>query len=93
MDGASVYITKGMRVRCRRIVANDPPSSLAGMQPKIGCTMYEADGVVTHVYAYANTKEEYARGEFIRKTVVVKPDDGGPEVEWDQKHIVEVKTP
>ena len=91
MGDGSVYLTKGMRVCCRSLTAQtDPPASLAGMQMKLGVVERVVVGVVTHVYAYANTKAEGNRGEFIRQTVVVKPDDGGAEVEFDQKHIVEV---
>jgi hypothetical protein len=91
MDDGSVFITKGMRVRCRSLTAQtDPYASVAGMQMKLGVIERVAVGVITHVYGYANTKAEYDRGEFFKRTVVVKPDDGGPEVEWDQKNIVEV---
>jgi hypothetical protein len=64
--------------------------SLAGMQMKTGVDVMEFEGIVTHVYGYAASKEAHARGEYLRQTVVVKPDDGGPEVEVDQTHIIHV---
>ena len=42
------YITKGTRVQARWFVPNDPPSSLAGMQMKIGATEVHVIGTCVH---------------------------------------------
>lgn len=46
MDGP--FITKGARIRAQWLQANDPPSSLAGMQLKFGCTSVEVIGTCVH---------------------------------------------
>lgn len=88
-----MYITKGTRIRAHWLQANDPPSSLAGMQMKIGMTEKSVVGTITHVYGYADSKEDHLKGVYKKMTVMVKPDDGSAEIEVDQKHIVEVLTP
>jgi hypothetical protein len=83
-------IVKGVKIRAQWFQANDPPSSLAGMQMKLGVTSREVVGTVTHIYGYATSRAELEKGNTLRMTVMVKPDDGGEEVEVDQKHIVEL---
>lgn len=73
-------LTKGMRVRARWFQANDPPSSLAGMQMKLGVTERSVEGVVTHIRSDSPT-------ELINVRVHIKPDDGD-EVEVKPEHIV-----
>lgn len=42
------YITKGTRVQAKWLAANNPPSSLSGMQMKFGCTEVEVIGTCAH---------------------------------------------
>jgi hypothetical protein len=81
-----VYLTKGSRVRIRTISPLETVA-LAGMQMKGQVKIRDFWGTVTHVYAYADSKEDFAAGKISKRTVVVKPDDGGPEEEFEQKHI------
>lgn len=76
-------LTKGMLVVARWFQANDPPSSLSGMQMKVGVTERVVKGVVTHIrgdHPTAPTKVE----------IHIKPEDGGEEVRVKPEHIVEV---
>ncbi len=75
-------LTKGMRVTARWMEANNPPSSLSGMQMKIGVHGREVTGIVTHIRGDHPTKST-------KFSVAIKPDDG-PEVWVDPKHIIEV---
>lgn len=49
MTEVSVPINKGTRIRARWLRVNNPMSSLAGMQMKLGCTQMEVSGIVRHV--------------------------------------------
>ena len=76
-------LTKGMTVVAKWFQANDPPSSLAGMQMKLGVTEKVVKGVVTHIrgdHPTAPTKIE----------VHIRPEDGGEEVRVKPEHIVEI---
>lgn len=83
-------VVKGTRIRAQWFQANDPPSSLAGMQMKLGVTSREVVGTVTHINGYARSQEDHEAGRYLRTTVTVQPDNGGEEIEIDSKHVVEV---
>jgi len=92
-----ITITKGTRIRADWFKANDPPSSLAGMQVKFGATRFEVVGVVRHVRG-----DDPVNPKTIR--FYVDPDHewagpttnppgctcGHPHVAIDPKHVVEV---
>lgn len=80
---AAATLTKGMTVVARWFQANNPPSSLAGMQMKLGVTEKVIKGVVTHIrgdHPTAPTKVE----------VHIKPEGGGDEVRVKPEHIVQI---
>lgn len=79
-------IKKGSRVRAHWYKANDPPSSLAGMQLKFGVTEQKVIGTITHIWGnhpMNPTKYEIA----------IQPDGGGPEVVVLPSWIKEVLQP
>lgn len=82
MDNAAMLM-KGMKVVARWFQANDPPSSLAGMNLKLAVTEHVVTGVVTHIrgdHPTAPTKVE----------VHIKPDDGSDEVRVKPESIVQI---
>ena len=79
-------LKKGSRVKAHWFQANNPPSSLAGMQLKLGVTEKVVEGVVTHIRAdHPLTPTRYE--------VWVQPDGGGPEVIIQPAWIQEVTGP
>jgi hypothetical protein len=81
----AISLKKGSRVKARWFQANDPPSSLAGMQMKLGVQERQVEGIVTHVYGSHPTEPTPESLE-----VVVQPDGGGPEVTIKPAWIHEV---
>jgi len=79
-------LRKGSRVKARWFQANDPLSSLAGMQMKLGVTEQAVEGVVTHIRADHPINPS-------RYGVWVQPDGGGPEVILQPSWIHEVTDP
>lgn len=79
-------LRKGSRVKAHWFQANDPPSSLAGMQMKLGVTEKQVEGVVTHIRSDGAFKPH-------RVAVWVQPDGGGPEVIINPAWIREVQAP
>lgn len=79
----SPYITKDNKIKARWFKVNDPISSIAGGQMKVGSTEIVVSGIVKHV-----------RGDDpIKPTVVrlyVEPDGGGDEIEVNPDHVYEV---
>lgn len=83
MNSPKFDIVKGSRIRAQWFQANNPPSSVAGMQMKLGVTEKTVEGVVTHIYGdHPITPTRYE--------VVVQPDGGGPEVRLKPEWIREV---
>lgn len=79
-------IKKGSRVRAHWFQANNPPSSLAGMQMKLGVTERHVIGTITHIWAdspWNPTQYEIA----------IQPDGGGEEVVVKPSWIKEVVQP
>lgn len=79
---AGAFLTKGMRVKAHFFQANDPPSSLAGMQMKLGVTERLIEGVVVKISSTSRTA-------LVDVKVHIKPDQG-EEVLVDPDHIVEI---
>lgn len=78
-----ITLKKGSRVKARWFQANDPPSSLAGMQMKLGVTEKLVEGVVTHIYGDHPTRPT-------KYEIIVQPDGGGPEVTIQPTWLQEV---
>lgn len=51
MSSKAPYITKGSKIRAQWFKANNPPSSLAGMQLKFGMTQHQVVGTCRHFRA------------------------------------------
>jgi hypothetical protein len=86
MDNSSsvavATLTKGMTVRARWFQVNNPPSSVAGMQMKLGVTEKLIEGVVTHIRGDHPTAPT-------RVEIHIKP-EGGEEIRVKPEHIVEI---
>ena len=76
-------VNKGTRVRYSFFVPKSPPASLSGMQLKFAADLFEGTGTVTHVWVDHPTNPT-------KYTFVVKPDEGGAELEVPQGGIKEV---
>lgn len=76
-------IVKGTRIEARWFQANNPPSSLAGMQMKLGVTERVVVGTVTHIRGDRPTNPT-------KTLLLVKPDDSEEEVQVDPKHVISV---
>jgi len=76
-------LKRGSRVKARWFQADDPPSSLAGMQLKFGVQERAVEGVVTHIRGNRKFKPT-------RIGVWVQPDDGSPEIVINPSWIREV---
>jgi hypothetical protein len=78
----NVFVDKGMRVRAEWF--DTKPVALAGAQMKLGATLRQVEGTVTHVWGDHPTKPT-------KVTVAIQPDEGD-EVEIQQEHIRAVRT-
>lgn len=98
MSEVTVNITKGSRIRAEWMKANDPPSSLAGMQLKFGVTRFELVGVVRHVRGDDPVNPTEIRfyvdpdHEWQGPTVNLGCTCGHPHVEVNPKHVTGVET-
>jgi hypothetical protein len=75
-------ITKGMRISAMWMDAK--PVALAGVQMKFGATQRSVTGKITHIYGDHPTRPT-------KYTIVVAPEDGGPEVEIHPTWICEIE--
>lgn len=84
-DKPEYNIVKGTRVKARFLKANNPLSSLAGMQPKVGCQQVEIEGRVEHIRGDAPVNPT-SIGLWIRT-------DDGQEHIVDSKYVYEIVLP
>jgi hypothetical protein len=91
-------VVKGSRIRAEWMQANDPPSSLAGMQAKVGARRFEVVGTVKHLRGdaavYPQNVRFYVDPDHVWDGPTVTPPGctcGHSHVEIHPEHVVAIQ--